>query len=67
MIFIFVGVFIGVLIEQTYSLPNIKEKFSKCSKKSYGESTIQEESTKNAEAEPAEPEPEPDTKKSNVD
>lgn len=62
MIFILVGVFIGVLIEQTYSLPNIKENVSKCSKKNYGESTIQEEPE-----EPENAEAEPDTKKNNVD
>lgn len=64
MIFILVGVLIGVLIEQTYSLPNIKENVSKCSRKNYGESTIQEES-ENAEAKPTEPAE--DTKKNNVD
>jgi hypothetical protein len=54
MIFIFVGVFIGVFIEQTYSLPNIKEKITKCSKRSYGEDTSKEEQTEN---EPTENEP----------
>jgi hypothetical protein len=57
MIFIFVGVFIGIFIEQTYSLPNIKEKITKCSKRPYGEDTIKEEPTENEPTGPTENEP----------
>lgn len=60
MIFIAIGVFIGVLVAQTYSLPNITESLKRCSKLSYGENQDDTEDKENIrENEPGE--------KSNID
>jgi hypothetical protein len=53
MIFMLFGVLIGVFVEQTYSLPNIKDSISTCAsrRKNYGEDNIQEAGTKHNEHE----------------